>query len=292
MSSTVSPTTFRLTREQAATVLNCSTKTIDRYVKKGLLSSQKISGRIYLSVDEAESWRQQRAGKINFTITNLNPLDENEIGENGQFEFTPAEQNGQNGHFGHEVDTLDTEWTTNGQQNGHVDIDEMAYDSEYVEERLKQSGQNGHISANKSHKFKKPVQSVQSVQSDGKRGVFQQTEWGSADKKVPQSGRPRKVAVSDTYKELYLATKGDLADKQKRLESATYRIGQLEAQLSASVPLLDYSRKEAELKETKQDLDIEVKDLQHKLEREYLNKLVYIILVFFLLLLGTAIMFI
>ena len=51
------------------------------------------------------------------------------------------------------------------------------------------------------------------------------------------------------YKKLYEDTKEELKQKQERLEAATYRVGQLESQIKNSVPLLDFNRKEKELKE-------------------------------------------
>jgi len=47
---------------------------------------------------------------------------------------------------------------------------------------------------------------------------------------------------NETYKNLYSELKEDLKEKQDRLEIANYRVGQLEAQVKNSVPLLEYHR--------------------------------------------------
>jgi len=52
--------------------------------------------------------------------------------------------------------------------------------------------------------------------------------------------------TSHLYKDLYEKTKEELQEKQERLEIANYRVGQLEAQLKNSIPLLEYHRESSE----------------------------------------------
>jgi excisionase family DNA binding protein len=49
------------------------------------------------------------------------------------------------------------------------------------------------------------------------------------------------------FRELYEETNKDLKMKQEKLEAASFRVGQLEAQLKNSVPLLEHKQKEQEL---------------------------------------------
>lgn len=63
-----------------------------------------------------------------------------------------------------------------------------------------------------------------------------------------KSGEEPDKIDSKIYQNLYTDTKKELKEKQERLEAATYRVGQLEAQVKNMVPLLDYNRKEKELK--------------------------------------------
>lgn len=92
------------------------------------------------------------------------------------------------------------------------------------------------------------------------------------------------------YKHLFEETKKDLKEKQERLEAATYRVGQLESQVKTMVPLLDYNRKEKEVKEIQMALEqkaIEgqqaVEKMQKKLKAERIAKWIYITLVGLLL---------
>lgn len=69
------------------------------------------------------------------------------------------------------------------------------------------------------------------------------------------------------YKELYLELKKELKERQDRLEAATYRVGQLESQVKNMVPLLEYNRKDKELKEAQILLENRVTESQQALTR-------------------------
>lgn len=49
------------------------------------------------------------------------------------------------------------------------------------------------------------------------------------------------------FRDLYEETSKELKQKQEKLEAASFRVGQLEAQLKNSVPLLEHKQKEQEL---------------------------------------------
>lgn len=92
------------------------------------------------------------------------------------------------------------------------------------------------------------------------------------------------------YKGLYSEAKKELKEKQERLDAATYRVGQLEAQVKTMVPMLDYTRKEKELKEAKSAIEQkeleklqEVRRMEHKLKTERIAKYIYLSLVGLLL---------
>lgn len=92
------------------------------------------------------------------------------------------------------------------------------------------------------------------------------------------------------YKGLYTETKKELKEKQERLDAATYRVGQLESQVKTMVPMLDYTRKEKELKEAKSTIEQkeleklhEVRRMEHKLKTERMAKYIYLSLVGLLL---------
>lgn len=98
------------------------------------------------------------------------------------------------------------------------------------------------------------------------------------------------------YRELYNETKKDLQAKQERLEAATYRVGQLEAQLKNMVPMLDYSQKEKQLKQSQQALEQKVVEnkvalgkVEKKLKNERLAKSIYLFAAVLFLLLWPAV---
>lgn len=95
---------------------------------------------------------------------------------------------------------------------------------------------------------------------------------------------------SSVYKDLYIEAKHELKEKQDRLDAATYRVGQLEAQVKTMVPMLDYTRKEKELKEAKSTIEQkelekaqEIRRYEHKLKTERMAKWIYLSLVGLLL---------
>ncbi len=92
------------------------------------------------------------------------------------------------------------------------------------------------------------------------------------------------------YKELYAEVKKELTKKQERLEAATYRVGQLEAQTKNMVPLLDFTKKEKALAETKEIMDQRAKKneelivkMEAKIRSEKIAKWIYISLIGLLL---------
>ena len=110
------------------------------------------------------------------------------------------------------------------------------------------------------------------------------------DFEVKEIKNNAKDAEDKIYKHLYEETKKDFKAKQERLEAATYRVGQLEAQVKNMVPMLDYSRKEKELKEA--HLATEQKALEgqqalvkmeRRLKTERIAKWIYLSLVGLLL---------
>ena len=92
------------------------------------------------------------------------------------------------------------------------------------------------------------------------------------------------------YQGLYHETKKELKEKQDRLDAATYRVGQLESQVKTMVPMLDYTRKEKELKEARTAIELkelekmeEIRRMEHKLKTERIAKWIYLSLTALLL---------
>lgn len=116
------------------------------------------------------------------------------------------------------------------------------------------------------------------------------TSLAIKDVKVEEIKDKDLAKVVTVYKELLAETKKELKDKQDRLEAATYRVGQLETQLKSMVPLLDYNRKDKELKEAQTAIEQKethwketVKKTEEKLRTEQVLKWVYLSIVGMLL---------
>ena len=89
---------------------------------------------------------------------------------------------------------------------------------------------------------------------------------------------------SGTYKKLYGELKQELREKQERLEIANYRVGQLEAQVKNSVPMLEYhrenyqkSKKEGELKDELTKNTKVLYSLARQIKFEKFNKRIFLI---------------
>jgi len=110
------------------------------------------------------------------------------------------------------------------------------------------------------------------------------------DIKVKKIKSTIESAEEQIYKELYSETKKELKERQDRLEAATYRVGQLEAQVTNMVPMLDYNKKERELKEVNHAIEHKAKlheskiqKMEAKLRAERIAKWMYLSLVGLLL---------
>lgn len=117
-----------------------------------------------------------------------------------------------------------------------------------------------------------------------------------ADSSIMNFDFKKEAAV---YKELYIDLKDDLKDAQKRLESANYRVGQLETQIKNTVPMIELSKKENEMDKKEADLREEnikkeqsIEVLEHQVQREKTLKLVLLGLLTILLLIEPTLLLI
>lgn len=95
---------------------------------------------------------------------------------------------------------------------------------------------------------------------------------------------------NDIYKKLYFDVKEDLNVKQERLEIANYRVGQLEAQLASSIPMLEFHRdkyqnekEKQELKEKMENKEKEIREAFSKVKIEKFNKRIVLTILLFTL---------
>lgn len=118
-------------------------------------------------------------------------------------------------------------------------------------------------------------------------------ETGAIEESTPEVGNEELVkatAREAVFEELYHLSRRENREVANKLDSANYRLGQLETQLKHSVPLLEYreqtenlrdKEKSTEVKMKRQEETIEILDQEIRAER--LNKNIYIGLLFGLL---------
>ena len=99
---------------------------------------------------------------------------------------------------------------------------------------------------------------------------------------VSTKNRKRKTS-SAVYKKLFTDLKEELHEKQERLEIANYRVGQLEAQVKNSIPMLEYRQEifETEQKEFKLQEQISeqnglIKKVINQAKHEKFNKRIFL----------------
>jgi len=126
------------------------------------------------------------------------------------------------------------------------------------------------------------------INLDNKKSVDNASNIEVKDVKVESTKKSEKD--EGVYKNLYTEVKVELKERQDRLDAATYRVGQLESQVKNMVPLLDFSRKEKELKEARSAIEQKelekaqaVSKMEDKLKTERIAKWIYLSLVGMLL---------
>lgn len=108
--------------------------------------------------------------------------------------------------------------------------------------------------------------------------------------KLSSHDRPLANMNENVYQKLYDEAKKELQEQRKRLEGANYRVGQLEAELKGTIPLLDYQQSQAKFLEAKDDLKLRTEKVKKELfeaQKQYriekYNKFIYLSILFILL---------
>jgi hypothetical protein len=96
----------------------------------------------------------------------------------------------------------------------------------------------------------------------------------------------------EVYQKLFQELREELKTKQERLEGANYRVGHLEAMLKETIPLPEHQKllqmeqgRLLELRQTFDPLQQQTLQLNEKLKEEKLNKRIYLIILFIIMLL-------
>lgn len=184
---------YVIDRKTASRLLKVSIRTVDRYIRQNRLSSQVMSGRIWLNKAEIRTLKDVKRPKVEIVNVDMSTLKM----------------------------SID--------KNVYVDVD-----------------------------------------TDEEMSTLSTREAGE-DKEV--------------YKNLYEKTLEEVRRHQEQLNRATYHIGQLEARIKYSVPLLQYHKEKKLLKATNERLDQELDNALKKIKKigeefriERFNKHIYLII--------------
>jgi len=199
---------YNVDRKAASKLLKVSVRTVDRYIKKKVLSAQSVGGRIWLNKED---------------VVKL-----------GAGSFTGAQSS-------YESES----------------IQPVFYETPTIDTNVYQST---------------PVTSID-ILGDNFQRKDEDVSTSETVKNVKGS------SGSQFYEKLYEEAHEELKEKQERLEIANYRVGQLEAQLKNSIPLLEYHRESSEKKlekarmiEKLEHADLTIKAVSQKLKIEKYNK--------------------
>lgn len=191
---------YNIDRRAASKLLKVSVRTVDRYIKKKVLTAQNVGGRVWLDKEDVVKLSGNR------------------------FQIPDS-------FIGEKYSTIDSRIDTS---TPIMSID---------------------VTADKTGQ--KDEQMSTSISSQNVKGAYN----------------------SQLYQKLYEDTKGELNEKIERLEIANYRVGQLEAQLKNTIPLLEYHREASEKKLEKAKLlekidhaETTVRALSQKISFERYNK--------------------
>lgn len=132
-------------------------------------------------------------------------------------------------------------------------------------------------------------QITQPIKSTSLKKVPFEMEVRGEETETTSKAQNKAESNEKIFQKLYEELLKEMKAQQKRLEGANYRVGQLEAELKNSVPLLEYRSETSKLKEREREVHlalerekIECKKTEYQLKLEKMNKLAYAIVLFLL----------
>jgi len=232
-------------RRVAAEILSISQRTLDRYIKNKRLYSRKAAGHIWLN--EGDVWQFKRAR-------------EQSVLEN------PTRQ-----HQGIKMDKNYGVINIDTSRQGVDKVDTVTTLTETQEKVLELLGQKVlHNDKSEESAIITPYVTTQTVSYDTPKNYPQQFAYYYSE---------------GIYQKLYEELKEEHRLNQKRIEAANYRVGQLEAEIGAMVPMLEYRKQkeqsrrlESGLKTQVEKREIQLKKARRLYQSEQLNKWIFAIL--------------
>lgn len=237
---------YSINRLQASKLLAVSARTIDRYIRSGRLSCNRHGNKVLLCRHEL--------GILNEVKNRLEA--ELNAGLIGQVD----RQVDRNVYLGRgKVDNVDSNvYIANrhikGDNTKQVDSDVYRHSPDVDKDVYMQRGDI-------NRRFDRHVDTLVDIDnSDMDNTVYVEK------RKFSLSSQNKEMALIDNvYKLLYDEAKEEIREKQKKLEGANYRVGQLESQIKNMVPLLEYQREQRKLLSQGEMFESEKRELVAKI---------------------------
>ncbi|MBU2524438.1 helix-turn-helix domain-containing protein [Patescibacteria group bacterium] len=274
-------------RKSAAKILGLTPRTVDRYVRSNRLSASKIGNKVFLLENEVN--------KIKYVRDRLNADLAAEQRESMRNEGEEVDREVDRGvYVDREVDkSVHIKKGLNEAENSQVvdkkvtqmsgiDVDRGVYVDREVDKSV-------HIEkgVNEAENSLRVDTSVYSQEAEVDNGVY----FNNSSKSLTSQNSVFSYAES-IYKALYEEAKDELKEKQKKLEGANYKVGQLESQVKNSVPQFEYKREQQKLLIQSKKFDEEKRELieimenkNEELKIERTNRIVFAVILFTFLLL-------
>ena len=251
---------YSITRKDAAESLKVAERTVDRYIRSGTLSSAKREGRIWLSKAEIQerlhlmkslrSHRGLKDGKID-AYTQSRQMSRHQSRQKVSID-TPDDQG---------VYPTETSAPAEAQ---YSKFSEEKFVDGFVKEAAGETTQDAQTPVEPDFSTPQPT---------------------------PKIYPPFQLSPTERiYQKLYEKLLKKHENQQERLEGANYKVGELEAKLASSVPLLEYQKEtarfrqlESGLKQKQQEKEQEIGGLLKDVHKEKLNRYAYIVLLFIIL---------
>ncbi|MBU1446214.1 helix-turn-helix domain-containing protein [Patescibacteria group bacterium] len=205
--------TFGLSRKDAAQILKVSTRTLDRYIIKNILSTRNIAGRIFLSAEEVADFIKETKRKKR-RKSGVRKEKKSQFKDISR--IVAHERNDES--YAINLDVKEEN------QNDLVEVYDLPVEKPEPQDFSDKKFFDIEIGSMPS------ISDIEAEKSTEPEDF--ESEYGDVVQKDDDF----------VYKKLYEEQKEEVRSFQRRLEGANYRVGQLESQIKESVPLLDHQK--------------------------------------------------
>ena len=277
-------------RSAAAEILSISQRTLDRYVKSKRLTSRKSKGRVWLNKDDLLAFKAAR-DEMEVDRTSQVSRQHRDVKSDTNYGVISSR------HQSRQVDT--------GVDKAVYFVDSVDREIGVLSQELQQVLHNDKIlnhglGESFAHTTGPQYQSTGNIYQQASNTFHNGQMMNRVIYTIPQGTQlvssfeqPLTFNYSDgVYQKLYEELKKEHRTQQSRLEAANYKVGQLEMQVQAMVPLLEYRKQKESFKKLEAGLRTELKKREMQLHKaksivmsERLNKWIFAAIVFGLLIL-------